>query len=75
MITAPKITTQPINDLIFQGARKWKYVPKPDITVYELALLSKMFMFASNQKGFFVYDFDTYIIENSLTRHFETDDV
>ena len=44
------------------------YVPQPDITAYELALLTVMFPFFNTGNN---YDYPTYIKTNNLSRHFK----
>ena len=46
------------------------YQPQPDITTYELALLTIMWPFFS-LPGLNNYDYLTYITTNNLTRHFK----
>lgn len=45
------------------------YQPQPDITAYELALLTVMWPFFS-MPGLNNYDYETYIKTNNLSRHF-----
>ena len=61
----------PIKDLVIHAGRKdYKYKPQEDITTFELATLIVMFPFftISHYQG---YDYEAYILENKLERHFE----
>ena len=64
----------PIKNLVIHAGRKeYKYKPQEDITTFELATLIVMFPFftISHYQG---YDYEAYILENKLERHFEVKD-
>lgn len=52
------------------GGEYLTYVPQPDITAYELALLTVMWPFFT-ASGHNNYDYPTYIKTNNLSRHFK----
>jgi len=61
----------PIKDLVIHsGKKEYTYNPQEDITTFELATLIRMFPFftIAQYNG---YDFEAYILENKLERHFE----
>ena len=61
----------PIKDLVIHsGKKEYAYKPQEDITPYELAMLIKLWPFftISNYQG---YDYESYILEHKLERHFE----
>jgi hypothetical protein len=65
------MTPFPIKDLIIHsGKRTFTYQPKKDISTYELALLIVMFPFF-NSSSIVGYDYEKYIFDNKLERHFE----
>lgn len=64
----------PIKDVVIHSGRKeYTYKPQEDITTFELATILRMFPFftIAHYNG---YDFEAYILENKLERHFEVKD-
>ena len=64
----------PIKDLVIHSKEKeYTYKPQEDITTFELATLLRMFSFftIAHYNG---YDFEAYILENKLERHFEVNE-
>jgi len=65
----------PIKDLVINaGKKEYTYNPQENITTFELAILIRMFPFFTipSYNG---YDFEKYILDNNLQRHFNISEI
>ena len=63
----------PIGYIQIQGYndKRWKFVPQPDITTYELSLLMVMFAYVTAPQSYLIHDYWSYVTKHKLERHFE----
>ena len=65
----------PVGDITVYGDKHYYvYKPTPDISAYELSKLLRLFVIATTATGnglWSQYDFEGFIIQNQLEKHFE----
>lgn len=67
----PAYITPTITITCHKTKRRFKFNPQEDITAFELAWITQLFVAVSGSHGAYNIDADYYIVDHKLERHFE----